>query len=288
MKPMTPMNSAEPRVCVLTGAASGIGRAAALQLAQHDVQLVLVDRNLPGLNEVAAEIETAGHAAPRLHGADLSTTGGVRELADRLRADHPRIDVLANNAGVLCEKRVTTAEGLELTFAVNYLAPFLLTQRLRSALEASDDARVINTSSLAHGHGKIHFDDPQLDHNWHFYRAYAQSKLAIMLFTRALSRRTEGTRITTNCFHPGVVNTGIGEQGIMTRIMRIAGPLIRTPETGAASLVYLATSPDVQHTRGEYFIDSRVRKPKRRGRDDEAAERLWEQTEALLQTLSAS
>lgn len=246
--------------------------------------MVLVDRDSSGLQDTAATITDAGHAAPTLHEVDLSTTGGVRALARTLIEEHPQIDILANNAGLLSDRRQETSEGFELTFAVNYLAPFLLTKLLLEVLGKSPDGRVVNTCSLAHGHGTIHFDDLQLREGYNLYKAYSQSKLALMLFTRALARRTRDTNITANCFHPGVVGTGIGEGGVMSKIMGVVAPLLRRPDRGARTLVYLATSPELKDVRGEYFVDEKRKRPKARGLDDELGERLWQHTESLLQS----
>lgn len=261
---------------VITGAASGIGRATAQQLSARGFSLVLVDRNGEGLRETGAKL--AGPEA-RLETVDLSSLGAVRELAARL-ANEP-LDVLINNAGVLVETRVRTEDGFELTFAVNTLAPFLLTRLLWHRLVASGQGRVVNVSSLAYRHGRIDFDDLAGLEGFTRYGAYARSKLSILLLTRALARRAEDQPVAVNAVHPGVIGTGLGEGGFISLLMRAARPLMKTSEQGAAGLVFLAADAPLS-CRGEYLVGTRVRRTTRKGRDEATAETLYAAVEDLL------
>ncbi len=265
------------RCIVLTGAASGIGRAAARELGRRGARLVLVDRNADGLRETAGELEGP---APRLEVVDLSSMGALSQLVDRLSTEP--VDALINNAGVLKESHELTVDGFELTFAVNTLAPFLLTRLLWPRLLASGRGRVVNVSSLAYRHGRIDFDDLAGQHSFHRYGAYSRSKLAVLLLTRALARRAADKPLRVNAVHPGVVGTGLGEGGFISRMLRMARPLLKSPEQGARGLVYLAAEPEADAHRGEYFVGTRLTRPRARGRDDETGERLYDAIEALL------
>ncbi len=202
-------------------------------------------------------------------------------MADRL-ADEP-IDVLINNAGVLVETRVETEDGFEVTFAVNALAPYLLTRLLWPQPVASGEGRVVNVSSLAYRHGKIDWDDLRGLGTFTRYGAYARSKLSVLLLTRALARRAAGEPVAVNAVHPGVIGTGLGEGGCISLALRLAGPLLKTPQQGAAGLVFLATEADPLSCRGQYLVGRRVRRTTPRGRDEASAEALYKAVEELLQ-----
>jgi len=263
---------------VITGAASGIGLATARQLSDRGFDLVLVDRNAEGLREAA---ETLRGPVPRLEIVDLSSMEAVRQLASRLVDE--TIDVLINNAGVLVESPVETEDGIEVTFAVNTLAPFLLTRLLWPQLAASGEGRVVNVSSLAYRHGKIDWDDLRGIGTFTRYGAYARSKLSILLLTRALARRAADGSVAVNAVHPGIIGTSLGEGGCISLALRLAGPLLKTPEQGAAGLVFLATESDPLGCRGQYLVGKRVRRTTPRGRDEASAEALYEAVEALLE-----
>jgi NAD(P)-dependent dehydrogenase (short-subunit alcohol dehydrogenase family) len=262
---------------VVTGAASGIGRATAQQLAERGFDLVLVDRNAEGLRETAGGFSAIQH---RLECVDLSSLGAVRDLAARL-APYP-VDVLINNAGVLVERREQTVDGFELTFAVNTLAPFLLTRLLWPQLVASGDGRVINVSSLAYRHGRINFDDLAGLDDFTRYGAYARSKLSILLLTRALAHRAADQPVAVNAVHPGVIGTQLGEGGCISLLLQAARPFLKTPDQGAAGLVYLATEDAARRFRGQYLVGTRVKKTTARGRDEKGSERLYKAVENLL------
>ena len=274
---MPPMNG---KVCVVTGATSGIGRAAGTALAGLGAQVVLVGRDRARAEAAAAELRGAA-APPRLEIADFTSMAQVRELAGRLTAlEH--IDVLVNNAGLVAGRRRITADGFDETFAVNHLAPFLLTNLLLGKLTAAP-ARVITVTSDAHTAARLDLDDPQLERGWNSWRAYANSKLANILFTRELARRLDGTGATANCAHPGVVRTGFGRDAAMPlRLgLTIARPFLLSPQRGADTVVYLATSPEVSTATGGYYVKRQRREPSAAARDEDAARRLWRLSEEL-------
>jgi NAD(P)-dependent dehydrogenase (short-subunit alcohol dehydrogenase family) len=269
-------------VCVVTGATSGIGRATAAALAGRGAQVVLVGRDRRRAEAAAAEVAAAGGPAPRLEIADLASMGQVRALADRLGALE-RIDVLVNNAGLMAGQRRVTADGYDEVFAVNHLAPFLLTNLLLGQLTGAGPARVITVTSDAHASARLDLDDLQLERGWEGWRAYAGSKLANILFTRELARRLAGTAVTANCAHPGLVRTRFGREirGPMRVGVTLARPVMLSPRRGARTIVYLATSPQVAGATGGYYVKSRRREPSPAARDDAAARRLWRLSEEL-------
>ena len=231
-------------VCVVTGATSGIGKATAAALAGRGAQVILVGRDRGRGEAVAAEVAAPGGPAPRLEVADLASMGQVRALAERLGALE-RIDVLVNNAGLMASQRRVTADGYDEVFAVNHLAPFLLTNLLLGKLASAAPARVITVTSDAHTAARLDLDDLQLEYGWQSWRAYANSKLANILFTRELARRLEGSAVTANCAHPGLVRTRFGREARlpMRAAVTLARPFMLSPRQGAGTIVYLATSP---------------------------------------------
>jgi NAD(P)-dependent dehydrogenase (short-subunit alcohol dehydrogenase family) len=269
-------------VCVVTGATSGIGKATAAALAGRGAQVVLVSRDRGRGEAAAAELAAAGGPAPRLEVADLASMRQVRMLADRLGALE-RIDVLVNNAGLMTGQRRVTMDGFDEVFAVNHLAPFLLTNLLLGKLAAAGPARVITVTSDAHAAARLDLDDLQLEHGWQSWRAYANSKLANILFTRELARRLEGSAVTANCAHPGLVRTRFGREARlpMRAAVTLARPLMLSPRRGARTIVYLATSPQVAGATGGYYVKSRQREPSPAARDGAAARRLWQLSEEL-------
>jgi len=277
------------KVCVVTGATSGIGKATAAELARQGAQVILVGRDRARGEATVAELATAGPLPPRLELADLSAMAEVRALAERLAA-LDRIDVLVNNAGLVAGQRRVTADGYEEVFAVNHLAPFLLTTLLLPKLTASAPARVITVTSDAHTSAHLDLDNPQPVDGWESWRAYSNSKLANILFTRELARRLEGTGVTANCAHPGVVRTRFGREArfpVQIGLM-IARPFLLSPQRGAATIVYLATSPDVAGKTGGYYVKSQLREPSAAARDDETARRLWQVSEELTAAPAAT
>ena len=269
-------------VCVVTGATSGIGKATATALARLGAQVVLVGRDRGRGEATAAEVAAAGALLPRLEIADLASMAQVRALAGRLGALE-RIDVLVNNAGLMAGQRRVTADGFDEVFAVNHLAPFLLTSLLLGQLTAAAPARVITVTSGAHTGARLDLDDPQLERGWDGWRAYANSKLANILFTRELARRLEGTGVTANCAHPGVVRTRFGREARlpMRAAVTLGRPFMLSPQRGASTIVYLATSPEVARASGGYYVKRQRREPSAAARDDATAQRLWQLSEEL-------
>jgi NAD(P)-dependent dehydrogenase (short-subunit alcohol dehydrogenase family) len=264
---------------VLTGATRGIGEAAAIALARDGAELALVGRDGARVGAIAEQARSAGQAPVHEYVADLTLMAHVRRLATELRDAHPRIDVLANNAGALFASRQETSEGFERTFALNHLAPFLLTHLLRDRLSGG---RVVTTASDAHQGGRLDLDDLGSERGYAAMRVYGTSKLCNILFTRELARRAPD--LHANCFHPGVVRTGFGknENGIWKVLTTLGSPFFRSPQRGARSLVWLALSPAARDLDGEYVVDEKVRSPSAAARDDVLAEGLWERSAQLL------
>ena len=263
------------RVCLVTGATSGIGKEIARDLAKMGATVVLVGRDREKCESATREM-AGGNASYLL--ADLSSQASIRQMADEFLDRHEKLHVLVNNAGVFMGRRVETADGMEFTFAVNHLAPFLLTSLLAGALERGSPARVVTTSSLAHKGAAMDFDDLQFEKRpYSGIKAYSQSKLANILFTSALAQRLKGA--TANCFHPGGVRTNLVQTGIYGAVWSMAGPFLASPEKGADTGVYLASSPDVQGVSGKYFVKRKETRPSAAALDGEAARRLWNVSE---------
>jgi NAD(P)-dependent dehydrogenase (short-subunit alcohol dehydrogenase family) len=267
------------KAVLITGATSGIGKATALRLAAMGADLAITGRDPQRTQAAVDEIRAAGSGTVHLFVADLSAQSEVRRLAEEVLQQLPRIDVLLNNAGGCWNTRHVTADGLEHTFAVNHLAPFLLTNLLLNRLKGSGPARVVTVSSNAQALGRIHFDDLQGARSYSGARAYNQSKLANVLFTYELARRLAGTMVTANTLHPGVVSTSFGASD-PGRLQRLLVPLFRpfmgTPAQGAATSIYLASAPDLEQVTGRYYANCRPKKSSRRSHDQAAAARLWE------------
>jgi NAD(P)-dependent dehydrogenase (short-subunit alcohol dehydrogenase family) len=276
----------EGRIALVTGATSGIGQETAVGLAARGAQVVLVGRDRARA-EAARKDVTERSQNPRVDVllADFASLEAVRGLAREFQDRYPRLDLLVNNAGLVMRERVLTADGYETTLAVNHLAPFLLTHLLRERLLASESARVVNVASDAHRFARrFDFDDPMSERGFGFptvvtgLRVYGMSKLANILFTVELARRLDGTRVTANAVHPGGVATRLGTNtgGALGKIVPLLmRPFFKTPEQGAATSLYVATSPDLAKTNGRYFADSREREPLSTARDADAARRLW-------------
>lgn len=273
------------KTVVITGATSGIGEVAALELAGKGARIVFVARDRNRGEVTLAKLNAKAPAlSHKVHYADLSLVAEQKRVAAEIAAAEPRIDVLINNAGAVFSPRQVTEDGLELTFATNHVSYFVLTHGLRDQLLAAGAARVINTSSHAHYRAKIDFDDLQMQNEYRPIRAYGVSKLCNILYTRGLARRLEGTGITANSLHPGFVKTRIGDDstGFGAALFRLMKQFAITPEKGAETIVYLASSGDVAKTTGLYFYKCKPVEPSKLAQDDAAAERLWEYTARLL------
>ena len=269
------------KICVVTGATSGIGLVTAEMLAAKGAHLILVGRDAAKAKAAIARIRrNTPAAAVDTRIADLSQMAEVSRLGRDL-ASLPRIDVLVNNAGAIFSRRQTTADGLERTFALNHMAYFVLAMMLKDRMAASAPARIINVASEAHRSYTLDFQDLQSRHSYRGWVAYGRSKLCNILFTRALARRLVGTGITSNCLHPGFVASRFGDEtgGLVTIAVGIGKRLFAiTPQQGAETSIYLASSPEVEGRSGLYFIKSAPATPAAAAQDDAAAERLWQES----------
>ncbi len=267
------------QVCIITGGSSGIGQATALGLARTGATIGLVCRNRERAEATCSAIRsTTGNNAVEFALADLSSQAEIHRLAQDLLARYLQIHVLVNNAGVINHKRTTTIDGIETVFAVNHLAYFLLTHLLLERLTNSGSARIVNVASDAHRWGSLDFDDLQNARTYRAMRVYGQSKLCNILFTRELARRIAGVGVTATCVHPGGVATGLGWNNGWWAVLiaNALRPFFRTPEQGADTVVYLATSPEVEGVNGKYFFNRREIQPSLAAQDDAAAKRLWQ------------
>jgi NAD(P)-dependent dehydrogenase (short-subunit alcohol dehydrogenase family) len=268
------------KLILVTGSNTGIGFATALELARSGATVIASARDAEkGRRAVEEMRRRTGNEKIELLVGDLGSLAGVHRLADDFLDRWDRLDVLINNAGLILSRRSETEDGFETTFAVNHLAPFLLTHRLLGRLKDSSPSRIVNVASRAHVRARLDFDDL---HNRRLYRSmdvYSQSKLANILFTRELARRLEGTGVTANCLHPGVVRSDLGASGDMGGFLRLGWLLVQpfflSPEKGARTSIYLAQSPDVADVSGEYFDNCRPSKSSSRSRNLGDAERLW-------------
>jgi NAD(P)-dependent dehydrogenase (short-subunit alcohol dehydrogenase family) len=274
------------RTCLVTGATSGIGLAAATALAERGARLALLARSPERAEAARRAIRArAPDAEVEIHLADLGSLASIRRVAPEMLARHPRLDVLLNNAGVFQLRRRTTADGFESMFGVNHLGHFLLTELLLERLRATSGARIVSVASEAHRFGgPLDFGDLQSEHRYRPMSVYGRSKLCNILWTRELARRLAGSGVTVNCCHPGAVATRLGQgDALWTRVLgRLVGLFFLSPEQGARTAVFLASSPEVSGRSGGYFIRERERSPAAFAEDDAAARRLWEVSEALV------
>ena len=270
------------KTIVITGGSSGIGEVAAVALAKMGARIVLVARDRARANATLARLrDSAPGIAHTVYFADLLRLAEVKRVAAQIVDREPRIDVLINNAGALFAKRKVTEDGLEYTFALNHMAYFVVTAGLRERL--SVPARIINTASAAHQGATLDLDDLQSAKSFGAMKAYGRSKLCNILFTRELARRLHGTGVTANCLHPGFVATRFGDQsgGLIAPLVWLAKFLAIPPAEGAETIVYLASSPDVAKTTGQYFYKCAPIAPSSWAQDDRAALLLWQRSAAL-------
>jgi len=271
------------KTVVITGGTSGIGQVAAEKLAAMGARMVVVARDQVRGEQTLAQLRRAGPGvAHTVYYADLSRLSEMKRLAREIAAAESRIDVLINNAGALFGSRQLTEDGLEKTFALNHMSYFVVTQELRERLLASA-ARVVNTASDAHKGEKLDFNDLQSANNYRGFKVYGKSKLCNILFTGEMARRWAGTTVTVNCLHPGFVDTRFGDEsgGLFSKVVRVAKTFAISPEKGAETIVYLASSDEPAKSNGLYFYKCRPATPTKEARDPEAARQLWEISEKL-------
>ena len=278
------------KVVVATGATSGIGEVAALRLAERGARIVFIARDPMRAEATLARLRQAAPGSEhRAHLADLSLMADTRRAAAEIAAAEPRIDVLINNAGAVFDKRMVTSEGLEMTFALNHMAYFVLTQGLMARLTGSAPARIVSTASAVHQGARLDFNDLQSAGSFSAMGAYGRSKLCNILFTRELARRLAGMGVTANCLHPGVVATRFGDDagGLLGLMMPLVKRLSISPERGAQTIVHLAASPEVEGVSGLYFAKCAPVTPSAAARDDAAAAKLWDASERLAEGVAA-
>jgi len=270
------------KTVVITGATSGIGEVAAIRLAEQGARIVFTARDKARAHDTMAALKKANPAADHaMHLADLSLLAEMKRVAGEL-AREPRIDVLINNAGALFNKRQETADGLEMTFALNHMAYFVITNLLLGKLKPG--ARIVSVASNAHRGAKLDFNDLQSRKGYIGFPVYSRSKLCNILFNRELARRTAGSGITANALHPGFVATRFGDDsgGLMRTVLKVAKPIgAISPEEGAKTIIYLASSPRVADVTGEYFYECKPTTPTAEARNDDDARKLWEISESI-------
>jgi NAD(P)-dependent dehydrogenase (short-subunit alcohol dehydrogenase family) len=279
------------KVCVVTGASSGIGKVTSRELARQGAKVIAVVRDRQRGESALAHIrEAAAGCDVSLAICDFASQRSIRRLAAELLADHPAIHVLVNNAGGVLGERRLTEDGIESTFAVNHLGYFLLTELLLERLRASAPARIVSVASEAHRRGHLDWDDLSAARRFDSFRAYGTSKLSNIAFTFELARRLEGSGVTANAVHPGVVATNFGASGgsLMRLAVKLARPFFRTEDKGADTIIWLASSPEVERVTGKYFIDRHETRASREASDPEIGRKLWEVSERLVSASTSS
>jgi retinol dehydrogenase 14 len=273
------------KTVLVTGGTGGIGKATALGLAVLGARVAITGRDRGRTEGAAREIRAAGRGQVDVFVADLSSQIEVRQVAEEVLETYPRIDVLVNNVGGYWNTRHVTADGLEHTFALNHLAPFLLTNLLLDRLKPSGPARVVTVSSNAQAMGRIDFDDLQGERSYSGARAYNQSKLANVMFTYELARRLAPSAVTANALHPGVVRTAFGAEdprGIQRALIPLARPFMKSPTQGATTSIHVSSAPDLEHTTGRYFANCKPKRSSKRSYDQAAAAHLWQVSAELV------
>jgi NAD(P)-dependent dehydrogenase (short-subunit alcohol dehydrogenase family) len=285
------MGSMDGKVVLVTGSTQGIGLQTAVGLAKLGARVTMVGRDRERSEAALAEVKkVSGSDTVELLLADLSSLRAVKGLADELKSRHDKLDVLLNNAGAIHQTRKLSADGIEMTFAVNHLAYMLLVRELLPLLTKSAPARIVNVASEAHRRARFDLGDLEAQRGYSPMTVYGNSKLANILYTRELSRRLAGSGVTANCLHPGVVATGFGrnDPGFFRLIVKLGKPFLMTPEKGARTSIWAASAPELANVSGEYFKSSRIARPNRAARDDEAARRLFEISERMLERALSS
>lgn len=264
------------KIALITGATSGIGQVTAIDIAGRGAKLVLPVRDTEKGEALKKEIaEKTGNTSVEIIPCRLDSLDSIRDCVKAFRQKHDRLHLLINNAGTWETKRKESVDGIEMNFAVNHLAPFLLTYLLLDIIKASAPARIVSVSSTAHKQATMNFNDLEGKKRWSSMRSYAQGKLANIFFTRKLAEELKGTGVTANCLHPGVVRTRLFDK-MPTLFQRIFGLVMIPPEKGAETSIYLATSPEVEGVTGGYFAKKKPAKTTRHAQDMEVAEKLWQ------------
>lgn len=272
------------KVCIVTGANTGIGLETARGLSEMNATVIMACRNRERGEAALAGITSGSKSSSvELMLLDLASQQSIRDFAAAFKERHDRLDVLVNNAATVPGKRELTVEGLEMQFGANHIGAFLLTHLLLDLLKTTAPSRVVNVASTVHHGARMDFEDLQAEQKYEFFRVYGQSKLANVLFTCELARRLEGTGVTANCLHPGVVRTKIlrDVRGPLGLIIKYGTYLLSSPRSGAKTSVYLASSPEVDGASGKYFVKCREAESSERSRDEADARRLWEISEQL-------
>jgi NAD(P)-dependent dehydrogenase (short-subunit alcohol dehydrogenase family) len=272
------------KVCLITGATNGIGKVTALELARMGATVIVVGRNPDKTSTVVKAVrQVSGNSDVHMLLADLSVQAQVHRLAADFKQQYDHLDVLVNNAGALFMTRQESADGIEMTWALNHLSCFLLTNLLLDTLQRASAARIVSVSSGSHKRGKIHFDDLEFKQRYSGMEAYSQSKLANVMFTYALARQLKDTGATANVLHPGFVGTSFAtNNGLLVKLsMTLLRPFARSPEKGAQTSVYLASSPEAAGVTGQYFVDCKARSSSSLSYDERAQRRLWQISEQM-------
>jgi len=276
--------SMEGKICIITGANSGIGKATAIGLAKMNATIVMMCRSKERGEDAQKEIiELTDNKKVDLFLCDLSSQESIRKFVSEFKSKYQKLHILINNAGIMLSKRVTSVDGFEMNLAVNYLAPFILTNLLLDVLKKSAPSRIINVSSAAHRMAKMDFDDLQSEKmKYRLFKIYGVSKLALMLFSYELSRRLEGTSVTLNTLHPGVVNTNLGQdQSSFSK--GFAKLFFKKSEKGAETSIYLASSQEVEGITGKYFAKKQQKQSSEESYNEDYAKRLWELSTEMTQ-----
>jgi retinol dehydrogenase-14 len=283
------MNNMSGKVCIVTGANSGIGKETVRALSAQGATVVMVVRNLCSGEEARQDIydETQNEKIEMMV-ADLFSIADIKKLVNEFKSKYERLDVLINNAGAIFPKKELTADGFERTFALDYLAPFLLTRELLVVLKASAPSRIINVSSFAHTRGTIDFENLQSEKKYGQMSPYSNAKLMLIMHTYALARRLEGTNVTVNALHPGFVRSHFGQNNASKArklAFKLVGPFAKSPKKGAETSIYLASSPEVEGVSGKYFVNCKPAKSSDISYDRDLQEQLWKYTENLLNNM---
>ncbi|MCB0282637.1 MAG: SDR family oxidoreductase [Calditrichaeota bacterium] len=272
----------ENKACLITGCSGGIGKQAAIQLAKMNYNIIMLVRDSNKSRIAFDDIKSqSGNHNIKMFYADLASPESVANVSEKIKSEYAQIDILINNAGILKRKYESTADGYEMTLAVNYLAPFLLTKLLLPIVEKSPNGRIINLTSELYKKGTAIIEKSPSDNKFNGNKAYANSKMLVVLFTKELARRLENKNVTVNCVHPGVVATDSFREypKLFSSFINL---LISKPEVGAEPVVYLATSPDLQNISGKYFNKSKTAPTVSTANDEKIAEKIWQETESLF------